>query len=152
MEKSFLTVVRAVIIKPYSNGAKILLCQNPFHKKYDGSLWCFPGGKIEAGENELEAITREILGEIGIKVIPKDLLLQTVNGKPGDPRFSSILTLYFLCPLQEDAKVIEEEHDDKPVDNIWLPPQSLSALPLTASAAKAVKKIATIDLQKLLKL
>ncbi len=151
MEKSFLTVVRAVIVKPYSNGAKILLCQNPPWKKHNPNLWCFPGGKIEAGENELNAVAREILGEIGMKVIPKDLLLQTVNGKPGDHRFSSILTLYFLCHFQKDIK-LEEDHDDKPVSTVWLPPQNLSTLPLTASATKAVKKIIKIDLQKLLKL
>lgn len=152
MKNKFLTVVRAVIIKPSQDGTRVLLCQNPLHKKYDNGLWCFPGGKIEAGENELDAIAREILGEIGMKVIPKDLLLQTINDQPSDPKFSSILTLYFLCRLQENAKIIEEKHDDKPIDNIWLPPQGLSALPLTVSAAKAVKKIVKIDLQKLLNL
>ena len=45
-----------------------LLAQRPAGKVYAG-WWEFPGGKIEAGEPALEALARELLEELGIRVI-----------------------------------------------------------------------------------
>ncbi|SDY08878.1 Nudix family hydrolase [Nitrosomonas sp. Nm58] len=60
----FVEVVAAVIIRP---DGRFLLTSRPEGKPYAG-YWEFPGGKIEAGESALQAITRELQEELGIQV------------------------------------------------------------------------------------
>lgn len=46
---------------------RVLLAQRPLHKA-DGGLWELPGGKVEPGEGDAEALRRELKEELGIEV------------------------------------------------------------------------------------
>ena len=54
-------VLAAVIIRD----DRYLICKRPAHKRH-GDMWEFPGGKIEAGESDLEAADREMREELGV--------------------------------------------------------------------------------------
>jgi mutator protein MutT len=54
-------VVAAVILK----GSRVFLGRRPDHKRH-GGMWEFPGGKIDEGETEADAVTRELLEEFGV--------------------------------------------------------------------------------------
>lgn len=58
-------VVAAILER---NG-KILLAQRPPEGDQPG-LWEFPGGKVEAGENQREALIRELREELAIDASP----------------------------------------------------------------------------------
>ncbi len=58
-------VVAAAIIR---NEKKVLLGRRPDHKRH-GGLWEFPGGKIDEGETEADAVTRELLEELGVETV-----------------------------------------------------------------------------------
>lgn len=57
-------VVAAVI----ERGTKVLVCRRPEHKRH-GGLWEFPGGKVESGEDDLAALTRELDEELAVEVV-----------------------------------------------------------------------------------
>jgi 8-oxo-dGTP diphosphatase len=64
-EKKHVFVVAAVIM----HGGKVLCTQRASSsKEYISKKWEFPGGKVEEGETEAQAIQREILEELGIQI------------------------------------------------------------------------------------
>ena len=74
MEKPVVQVVGAAII---NDSGEILCAQRGY-----GSLigkWEFPGGKVENGETDQEALMREIKEELGIKVSVEDLIDENYN-------------------------------------------------------------------------
>ncbi len=147
--KKVLTVVRAIII---DQTGKILVTQNPDHKKHDAGLWCFPGGKVDHPETEVEAVVREILGEAGIVIQPTGFLMPTVNNKPAQQNLSAIITLYMVGEKIADS-MADDGHDDKPDALLWLSPQKLIQLPLTTSARQVACQIIKIkNLVDLLKI
>lgn len=50
----------------YNEHKEVLLIQNPKWK--DGTYWMAPGGGIEPGETEEDAVHRETMEEVGIRV------------------------------------------------------------------------------------
>ena len=54
---------------------RFLACQRPAHKAR-GLLWEFVGGKVEAGESREEALIRECLEELGVKITVKDVFME----------------------------------------------------------------------------
>lgn len=59
-----LDVVAAII----ERDGKILLAQRPQHTDQSG-MWEFAGGKVESGENQPEALIRELREELGIEAV-----------------------------------------------------------------------------------
>jgi mutator protein MutT len=57
-------VVGALIV---DNKNKILLCKRMDDDQF-GSLWEFPGGKVEMHEDKKEALKRELKEELGVEV------------------------------------------------------------------------------------
>jgi 8-oxo-dGTP diphosphatase len=68
-------VVLAVVIGP----AAVLVVA-----RRDGEPpWAFPGGSIEPGETPQEAAVREVLEEVGIRIVPRDVIGERVHPRTG---------------------------------------------------------------------
>ncbi len=57
------TVVAAIIVRE----SRVLICQRRRDKAFP-LKWEFPGGKVESGESLKDALTREILEELGVGI------------------------------------------------------------------------------------
>ena len=75
MTDGVIDVVAAVIRR----GNEILLASRPEDKPPAG--WEFPGGKVEAGESLFAATVREIDEELGVTVVPFEVLETVRNGR-----------------------------------------------------------------------
>ena len=62
-QKIIFDVVAALIERK----GKILVCQRSADDLF-GSLWEFPGGKVEPGEKKVAALAREITEELGVEI------------------------------------------------------------------------------------
>ena len=72
-------VVAAIIVKD----EKILAVQKGKVKfDYVSYKWEFPGGKVEINESLEQALQREILEELNIRIIPKELLITVEHTYP----------------------------------------------------------------------
>jgi 8-oxo-dGTP diphosphatase len=61
------TVVRVVAAALYDADGRVLIAERPAGKHMAGR-WEFPGGKIEPGESEQQALARELREELGIEL------------------------------------------------------------------------------------
>jgi 8-oxo-dGTP diphosphatase len=74
-------------------------------KRAKGELagyWEFPGGKIEKGETSKEAIIREIKEELGIDIIP----VQVVGTFQHEYDFAVIKMTLIECKIADDVQII----------------------------------------------
>lgn len=71
---------------------RLLVTQRAAHKA-NPFLWEFPGGKVEPGETEQEAIKREIREELGIGILP----LERVASATHEASHKSIELIAWKC-------------------------------------------------------
>lgn len=67
-QASPIDVAVGILMKPDGD---VLLGQRPAGKPYAG-YWEFPGGKVEPGEPILDALKREFVEELGIRIVSAD--------------------------------------------------------------------------------
>jgi 8-oxo-dGTP diphosphatase len=67
-----------VVAGLFCRGQRVLVQQRPKHKPR-GLLWEFPGGKVELGETDAEALQRECEEELAVKVEVAGELWRTLH-------------------------------------------------------------------------
>ncbi len=115
-------VVAAVIRR----ADRVLLGRRPDHKRH-GGLWEFPGGKIDNGETEFDALTRELLEEFGVETISVGNVVYECPD-----RGSPFLVRFFDVGIR--GKLDPTEHTEIG----WFEPESLATLGLAPCDARFV--------------
>lgn len=93
-----------------------------------GGLWEFPGGKVEEGEGEAEALEREFAEEFGASIKALRRLGETTFMHKGRDR----RLVAWLAELPEGERLELREH----LECRWLPPPEIAALDLADSDRK----------------
>lgn len=119
-----LTSVLAAVIERDGN---YLVCQRPPHKRH-GSLWEFPGGKVEAGETHLDAARRELAEELDVQVLSVASAIFSV-ADPG----SEFLIEFVPAAIHGNPKCLEH------TDLRWMSLVDLPSLDLAPSDRKFVE-------------
>lgn len=120
-------VVAAVI----EQDGKIFCCKRAKEKEC-ANQWEFPGGKIEQGETNQEALIREIKEELNAH-IRVDRYITTVNHQY--ETFS--ITMYvYLCSLEEGELTLLEHQD-----SIWCDIDQLDTIDFAEADLKVIEQI-----------
>lgn len=117
---------------------KILLLKRSPKSDFDPELWELPGGKIDYGENLVQALKREVMEEVGLHI------------KVGRP-FKTwhfykdkfwITGITFLCDYVEGRVNLSLEHEAY----VWIEPLEYKNYPLSTSIEEQIN--AYLDLIK----
>jgi len=85
---------------------KILLAKRLPHKTL-GGFWEFPGGKIEAGEDVVTCLKRELNEELGMNVKVIDIVFTNVH----EYGFGTIKLIAYLCVFVNTNNLLVD-HDE----------------------------------------
>lgn len=114
--------VKAVIVEE----GRVLLLAN------DRGEWELPGGRLDPGESEADALVREIREELGV--------VATLGARLADEPFEVIpgrvvRIVSYGCAIQGgDTLRISDEH----IDLLWAPVDTLGDLPIPAVYRRAI--------------
>jgi 8-oxo-dGTP diphosphatase len=107
-----------VVAAALFNGAgEVLIAQRPAGKALAGR-WEFPGGKVDAGEDERAALARELREELGIEVVSAHPFMRLTHAyEERDVELSLWIVERFRGePRPLDAQTLK-----------WVPPAALAA-------------------------
>lgn len=116
-----------VIAAVLSRDGRLLVCRRPEHKRH-GGLWEFPGGKVEAGEDDLAAARRELREELGLEVES----IGTPHCEFGDPGSPYLIV---FVPVEAVGEPVCHEHTALR----WGTPAELARFPLAPSDRQYVE-------------
>lgn len=126
-------VVAAVVRR----GAAILISRRQAGAERGGQ-WEFPGGKVEPGEQEPEALRREIVEELGCRVEVGDLLVRHTHRYPD----LEVELAFYACrlPAGEEPRPLMVAAlawaDDRTLGGYDFCEADLPVLPLLAAAGR----------------
>ena len=119
-------VVAALI---WRNG-RFLICQRPSNKKR-ALQWEFVGGKVEKGEIKQQALVRECVEELALKVEPQDIFAEVTHVYPD---VTVHLTLFNAIAYGEPQLL---EHNDMR----WIYPSQIDDFEFCPADEDILKKI-----------
>lgn len=118
-------VVASVIYKAGS----VLVAKRPRHKRH-GGLWEFPGGKVLEGESILDAVSRELLEELGVATVSVGEVLFA-------ERDAEFLIQFVEAEIEGEPESIEH------AEIRWVLPEALKKMHLAPTDQKFVVECLT---------
>ena len=92
-------------------GRVLLVHRSPTKRAYP-DIWDLPGGRIEAGESELDALTRELHEELGVQ-IATETATHLCRLTAGPAEAPALLSAWLVRDWQgTPSNLAPEEHDD----------------------------------------
>lgn len=115
-------VVAAVILRDFREGKRVLACRRVRPPALAGK-WEFPGGKVEHGEADVPALTRELREELGVEAT----IIGPIGGELPMIGGPGVWQPYVADIGDQEPELID--HDEFR----WLAPEQLDELPWLSS-------------------
>src|SRR4051794_765325 len=109
-----------IVLRGGAGALEVLLVRRTPAARFMGGVWVFPGGAVDAGEDELEAALRELQEEAAIGGVERDALVrfsQWITPAEVKIRFD---THFFLAPVPDDVEPVVD--GEEIVDLGWFGP------------------------------
>ena len=109
-----------IVLRGGGDALEVLLVRRTPAARFMGGVWVFPGGAVDAGEDEVDAALRELHEEAAIDGIARDALVrfsQWITPAEVKIRFD---THFFLAPVPDGAE--PEIDGEEIVDLGWFSP------------------------------
>jgi 8-oxo-dGTP diphosphatase len=107
---------------------KILIARRPAGKHLAG-FWEFPGGKVSPGESPTDALRREILEELGARLVV-GAALDAVDWQYPD---RTVRLLFFRCGIEGEPQALEGQ------EIAWVSPAELSGYEFPPADARLIE-------------
>lgn len=120
-------VVAAVAVRE----GKVLVCRRPAGTHRAGR-WEFPGGKVEAGESDGQALRRELMEELGVEAEISKLLDRHTHDYP-DRRVAISFYAVRLAAGKLRAIGVDEAR--------WIEPDETASLPFLEGDQRFLEKL-----------
>lgn len=91
----------------FDGSQRVLITRRPDHVPHAG-MWEFPGGKLESGEEAPQALKREILEEVGLRILSSEYLGEVVFQYPDK---NVTLLVFFVLQFTGEARCCESQTD-----------------------------------------
>ncbi len=101
-----------VVVGALVHDGRVLLAHRRADKRAYPSVWDLPGGVMEHGESELDALVRELDEELGVRIVRHSAahLCRLTAGPPAEP---ALLSAWLVRDWHgTPANVAPEEHHD----------------------------------------
>ena len=109
-----------ILLRGGSETLELLLVKRDPNARFMGGVWVFPGGAVDAGEDERGAALRELQEEASVTLTDPGALVrfsQWITPKVVKIRFD---THFFLAPVPDDAEPAVD--GEEIVDHGWFTP------------------------------
>src|SRR3954469_6651264 len=109
-----------ILLRGGVDALEVLLVRRTPEARFMGGVWVFPGGAVDAGEDERDAAVRELAEEAAITVTGRDDLVRFsrwITPAEVTIRFD---THFFLAPVPADAEPVID--GEEIVDLGWFSP------------------------------
>ncbi|TWP38307.1 NUDIX hydrolase [Leekyejoonella antrihumi] len=87
--------VADVVLGALVDDGRVLLVHRSPHKRAHPNVWDLPGGCVEAGESELDALARELREELGV-YIATDAVYQLYRLTAGPPEEPALVSAWMV--------------------------------------------------------